>query len=444
MPRWATLPSGVPADHRGECDKCPVTGQFSDRGGGRGCGQGSQVVPLDQLVDGHPPVAGGGELAGPGAQQAPERVPGHGGDGPAEPVRVGRVVQQAGLQVAHHRGRASGPGSDDGYAARGGLAQHVAAGLLLAGVHQQVERGEGDGQVAGLEGAGELRPGQPRAQPVPLRAVADDDRADAGHAGELGQPAYAVPAVQAADVAHDDLRPVGGSGARPAGVQPRVAQLGREGGGVDARRPQPGRDPELGHPLDHPGRGDQHGVGPVGDLGAPVVRRQVHDGGLLDDQAGDPQPAGVLEHLAPEGAGRGHVDQVGRELHQRVARLGAGAVERTGAHHAAAAVGRETPPGREDPHLVAGVDEPVGDRLHGRRGPVHRRVEGLGGECDLHASTLGTRGERRTSAPVRERELSGQRVRRWRPAGSDDVHPSEVTARTEPTSHRAGAEPRSG
>ena len=54
--------------------------------------------------------------------------------------------------------------------------------------------------------------GRRRSQPLPLRAVADDDRPDAGHRRELGQAAYAVPLVEPPDVADDDLRARRGRG----------------------------------------------------------------------------------------------------------------------------------------------------------------------------------------------------------------------------------------
>ena len=65
-------------------------------------------------------------------------------------VRVGGVVEQPGLQVPDHVGRARRPRCHDRYAAGGRLAQRVAAGLVLAGVDQHVEGRQRDGQVAGL------------------------------------------------------------------------------------------------------------------------------------------------------------------------------------------------------------------------------------------------------------------------------------------------------
>ena len=109
---------------------------------------------------------------------------------------------------------------------------HVVRG---AGLHEQVERGDGRCRLTRLELAGEPhRVRQPAAQPGLLGAVADDDEPGAGHAGDLGETAYAVPLAEAADVADDDLREVA---VGPGGAQRRVAAARVEDVGVDAGRP---------------------------------------------------------------------------------------------------------------------------------------------------------------------------------------------------------------
>lgn len=93
-------------------------------------------------------------------------VAGHGSDGAPEVAGVGGVVEEAGLEVADDVRRPAGSWGNHRDARGRCLAEGVAAGLLLAGVDQQVKRGEGDGEVAGLERAGEPGVGQPPLQPL--------------------------------------------------------------------------------------------------------------------------------------------------------------------------------------------------------------------------------------------------------------------------------------
>ena len=180
------------------------------------------VVSADQLVHRVPPGPSRDPLRGVLAQQPSVRIGDHRGDGVAERERRRGVVQQAGAQVLDHVEGAACAGCDDGYAARGGLAERVGAGRPRARVHQEVERGDGRGGLARLELAGEPhRVRQARPQPGLLGAVADDDEPGARHAGDLGEAAYAVPLAEAADVADDDLREVAvGPGGAERGVAP--------------------------------------------------------------------------------------------------------------------------------------------------------------------------------------------------------------------------------
>ena len=299
-------------------------------------------------------------------------VGGEGGDRADQVTGVVGVVEQPGLEVADHVGRAAGAGRDHRDAAGGRLAQRVAAGLVQPGVDQHVERGEHGGQLARRQGAGELRAGQPRLQPGPLRAVADHDRPDAGDVGQLREPSYVVAVAEAADVADDDQRLGPRAGQRPTVVQPLVAQRRRERRGVDAGLPQ------VCALVEHPRGGDQQPVG-----GHVRERRR-----LLDDQGRDAESSRVLERLASDGPGRGDVHEVGPEGGERVAHLTAGLVERPEPHDPAAAVGRQPGSGRDDLDLVAGVDEAVRHRLDGGRRAVHGREEGLGHEGDPHAPSV--------------------------------------------------------
>ena len=112
-------------------------------------------------------------------------------------------------------------------------------------------------------------PGSVASQPRPLRAVADDHEPDAGQVRELGEAAYAVALVQAADVADDDPAALARPGPRPLVVQPLVAQLRGEGAGVDPGLPHGGVEAELGEPAGEEVGGDEQPVGAGGDLGLP-------------------------------------------------------------------------------------------------------------------------------------------------------------------------------
>ena len=124
--------------------------------GGPGVGEQRTVVPIDQLVDGSSPGALR-QLPRPYAEQpaADDRPRARRPPGAVRARR--RVVEHPGLEVADHVGRAAGARRDHRHAAGGRLAEGVAAGLVVAGMHEHVERREHGGQVAGVEGAGELR-----------------------------------------------------------------------------------------------------------------------------------------------------------------------------------------------------------------------------------------------------------------------------------------------
>ena len=345
---------------------------------------GQTADDLGQLADRFVPGARG-QLAGALAQQGAVAVGDNRLDRSAERLRACRVVEQPGLQVSDHVGRAARAGCDDRNAAGRRLAQHVAAGLVLAGVDEHVQRWQRDGEVSGLQLAGELGAGQAALEPATLRPVPDHHCADRGHRGQLCEAAYAVPLVQAPDEADHDALAIGRVLAGPPVVQPLVAQGGSKCGRVDARRPQLGVDTELGDPLLHPLRRDQQPVGAVGHLRAPVVGGEVEHRRLLDDHRGHVVAASPLECFATNGAGRGDMNHVGAEVLEPRAHLRTNRVERLDPDHDAPAIAREARCRGDDQNLVTCVDKAVGDCLERGRGAVDGREEGLGHQCDLHA-----------------------------------------------------------
>ena len=179
-------------------------------------------------------------------------------------------------------------------------------------------------------------------------------------------------------------------------------------------------DPHLGEAGPHPGAGDQEPIGPFRHLGTPVVAALAHHR-LLDGEGRDAEPPGLLEGAPAERAGGGHVHQVRPVARERVADLPPGRAEpiasQVGPDHPAAAVGRQSWSRSHEQHVVSGVDQAVGDVLHGRRRGVHGWVERLGDQGDPHgfsmdgrieaqAATAWQRGEHRSTGRPR-RAASG-------------------------------------
>ena len=109
---------------------------------------------------------------------------------------------------------------------------------------------------------------------------------------------------------------------------------------------------------------------------------------LFDHEGGDAGTTRVLERPAADVARGVHLHHVGREGVDRLTHLRAGGLERTHPHHGAAAIAAQTGPGRDDADVVSGVDQSVRGRLEGGGRAVDGRVEALGGEQDLHGSTV--------------------------------------------------------
>ena len=289
----ATLPlARSPRLPRG-CDIRPVTGGPVGSGRARRVERAGGVVPVDQLVDRGRASPGVGELAGRAARAArgcrsPATARDRAGAG-----RARRPGRRAARSRAWRTTSRAPPerGATTGTPLAAGLAQRVAAGLLLAGVHQHVEGRQCGGQVAGLEGAGELRVGQPGAR-ASARCGPSPTTTSRMPGTWASSTRRRTPwrLAQAADVPDHDERPGGRAGPRPAVVQPGVAQLRAERRGVDARRPQAGSTPTSASRRRIQADGHQQPVGAAGDL---VRQRSAAASGrrLLHDEGRDPEPA---------------------------------------------------------------------------------------------------------------------------------------------------------
>lgn len=95
---------------------------------------------------------------------------------------IGIGGDATGLAVANDRAGTAVGSDDGGDAARQRLKDDVAEGIGVGGEDEEIHVGVGGGERFAVEDAGELCAGQALAEPVELRAVADDEEAEVGEA----------------------------------------------------------------------------------------------------------------------------------------------------------------------------------------------------------------------------------------------------------------------
>ena len=251
LPRTARYRSDAARLTTGECEIAPVTGRSPERSG-RVRRRAWRTVERRRSAARparrrRPASPGVRRARGRGSpSKARCRSPATAATARREAVRVGRVVEQAGLQRPHDVGCAAGAGRDDGYAAgarpragRGSRSRRSpgctsTSRAAIARVRSPVS-----------SGAGELGVRQPSREPRPLRAVADQHRPDAGHVGRArrarGRRAAGAGcrrtrrrrAGPCFDCALAQLSCSHGS--RSCGPNARGVDAGRPQGGLDAR-----------------------------------------------------------------------------------------------------------------------------------------------------------------------------------------------------------------
>ena len=304
--RHATSPYG--RVRGGECDKCPVAGHVAQaargvRAGSRRTGSAGRPARRRRR-----PTYAGDDARGPrspsraavpvGGQRRDRLDAGRAG----RPGRRAGPSRGAGPRRARRRSGGPRPARPLAAASRSTWQQvSCSPGCTStsreasAVARSPVASGPGEGRRRGSRAASQSRCG-----PSPI-----DDRPDAGHLGQLGQPAYAVPACAGRRRSRPTTRcPLRERARDQRACSQASRSCGGEGGAVDAGRPTARRlGAELGEPLDHPARGDHHVVGAVADVATPVVGGDVEQRRLLGDERGDAEPGGVLEGAGADRAG---------------------------------------------------------------------------------------------------------------------------------------------
>ncbi len=367
----------------------------------------ARVVP-DERVAERRPRARCDALAGRRAEGAPLRGVAHEiGDPRPEVAEVARAVQPAVDAAAHEVDWAAAPRGDHGHGAGHRLLDRLPEGLALAGMHEDVEPGDGFG-----EGVAGQVPEEHGVRQAPLQhrtvgTVADDHEADAGESRQRGEISDLLLGRETTDVPDD--------GAAVAHVRP--PPLAAPGGGeaveVDAAPPE--RDPihpEILQLCERGGRGgEREGGSPVqpGDVPFGERRRPRQtvatgvgdDVGLVDRDGRQAQVVGRDLRLPAEEEGRGQVHDVGAEgaqsprkgravgsgqPHGRVARQR----ERRDAlgGHGGGAVAPAPGRGGDDEHVVTGTLQARRHLEDGAGDSVHVGQECLCDDRDSHVSTV--------------------------------------------------------
>ena len=298
-------------------------------------------------------------------------------------AQVARAVQPAVAGLIHQvQGAAAARGHHRD--ARGhGLLDRLAEGLELSGVHEDVERGHGPGQVLAALEAGEVRVRQPPAQSLLLRARADDHQPGVRQGVQAGQVLDLLLRCEPTDVA--DQLPVAADLLAPG----LVSLGGIEAHGVHAPAPHVhALHPVLVQLADRErGRRERHGrevvqrlhVAPqhvLEERGA-VAGGVAGDLGLVDGCAGHAELVGGLDAAPAEHERGGQVDHVRGEAledpaHGRGRPRGQADIGVAGQRHGRQAVDDEPVQGR----MSGGVAVESLDRV--------RHLQRIGGGADDH------------------------------------------------------------
>jgi len=307
------------------------------------------------------------------------------------------------------------------------LLQGLAERLVLAGVHEHVERRARRGEGLAAQRPREVGAGQPGGQFGTSRPVADDDH---GRVGKVAQPGQIIDLLlgrQPAHEADDPAAPRGDLGTPGVAAPGRVEQVGVHAASPQFERRHAHRVQQL--PA-RPARHQAERGGFVNELDAPaqhrlhrgqaVLRRVARHVGLVDSDRRQVETLGGHQAAQPDVDRRGEVHDVGakvaqcplqrpawggRDAHLRVAGHRQGA-ER---HDPRAGVPRRGlgRPRGHDERLVTAAGKMLGDLRDRVRDAVDLGQERLGDDRDPHGSSAVAAGERQDT---RRGVLTQQRV----------------------------------